>query len=376
MNWDTSNPAYEEIGIQTIINAGGTKSTHGGSRISSEVLEAMNLASTSFVDVLELNRKVGEYIAQITGAESGMVTNGASSGVVLSLAACMTGTNISKIRRLPNTDGMKNEMVIQKIHQGGYSHMYSFTGAKIIDVGNINDCLPEELDAAINEKTAAVAYLFGPRISKVGLTLPEVVEIAHSKNVPVIVDAAAMLPPKVNLRRYINEGADLVVFSGGKFIQAPQATGLLFGKKELVEAALLNASPNHSIGRPYKVSRESIVGLYKALQIYMKLDENKLFDKYYKQLAPMVDSLRTLTGIEVSIQHDDVNYNVPTLVIQFSSNWKGKTPNEILKAMIKGDPPIFMQYFKGLSHLTVSPINLQSGEEKIITKRLMEVLKY
>ncbi|OGT42073.1 MAG: hypothetical protein A3F42_07380 [Gammaproteobacteria bacterium RIFCSPHIGHO2_12_FULL_37_34] len=256
------NPIYKELGVIPVIHAAGTKTTHGGTRSHPEVFKAMELASKSFVSIEELNRKVGEYIAKITGAEAGMVTSGAASGVVLSIAACMTGMNITKVRQLPNSAGMKDELIVQKIHVGSYSHMYTFTGAKLIEVGNINGCLPEELEAAINEKTVAVNYLLGPRISKVGLSLKKVVDIAHKYNLPVIVDAAAMLPPKSNLRRYIDEGADLVTISGGKMIHGPQGVGLLFGKKDLIDAAFANSSPNHAIGRPHKISREEIVGLY------------------------------------------------------------------------------------------------------------------
>ncbi|MEN9391245.1 MAG: hypothetical protein RL017_543, partial [Pseudomonadota bacterium] len=255
---------YKQLGVKTLIHAAGTKSAIGGSRMSEDVLKAIEEASKYFVSITELNRKIGEYIAEITGAEAGMVTSGAASGVVLSMAACMTGTNIHKVRKLPNSEGMKNQLILQKIHRGSYSHMYTFPGAEIVEIGDFNDCLIEELEGAYTDSTAAVGYLLGPRVSRIGLSLSQMVESAHKKNIPVIVDAAAMLPPKTNLKKYITEGADLVVFSGGKLIHGPQATGLLFGRKDLVEAAYTNANPNHAIGRPHKVSKEDMVGLYIA----------------------------------------------------------------------------------------------------------------
>ncbi|MCH8136055.1 MAG: aminotransferase class V-fold PLP-dependent enzyme, partial [Proteobacteria bacterium] len=241
-----SNRVYDELGIKPVIHAAGTITSYGGSMPRPEVVEAMAIASTSFVGLEELNRKVGEYIAQITGAEAGMVVSGAAGGVVLSMAACMTGTNVAFVRRLPDATGMKNELAIQKIHRGGYSDMYTFAGAKFSEAGSVNGCLPEELDAAISENTAAVAYLFGPGVLRNGLSLQAVAEIAHARDVPVIVDAAAMLPPKSNLRRYISDGADLVTFSGGKYIRGPQGTGLLFGRRDLIEAATMNSAPFHS----------------------------------------------------------------------------------------------------------------------------------
>ncbi|QQE79732.1 aminotransferase class V-fold PLP-dependent enzyme [Alicyclobacillus sp. SO9] len=368
------NPIYSELGVRTIIHAGGTKTTHGGSRVHPSVFDAMKIASESFVDIVELNRKIGEYIAEITGAEAGMITSGAASGVVLSIAACMTGTDISKIRQLPKSDGMKNEVVIQRIHRGGYSHMYTFTGATIVDVGDVNDCLPEELAHAITSQTAAIAYLIGPRVSRTGLTLPEVVAIAHDRGVPVIVDAAAMLPPKSNLQRYVEEGADLIVFSGGKLIGGPQNTGIMFGRRDLIEAALANTSPNHAIGRPHKVSKEDMVGLYAALQIYINSDESERIEHYKSLLEPIYKSLKDIDKINVTIQHDDHNHHVPTLVIEFSTTWNGRSPYQIKEGLLSGDPGIFVQYFKDIGHLVVNPINVQDDEQYIIADKLREQL--
>ena len=200
------NNIYNEIGIEPVINAAGTKTTYGGTQMAEDVIEAMRIAAYNFVSIEELNRKVGDYIAKVTNSEAGMVTSGAASGVVLSIAACMTSTNEALIKQLPNTygiKGIKNEVILQKIHMGAYAHMYSFTGCKIKEIGNINNCSISELQYAINDNTAAIAYLFGPRILRNGLSLSEVVSIAKKYSVPVIVDAAATLPPKSNLSEYI-----------------------------------------------------------------------------------------------------------------------------------------------------------------------------
>ena len=365
---------YKEIGVTPIINAGGTKSAYGGSKMSDEVLEAIREASRSFVSMIELNKKIGEYIARITGAEAGMVTSGAASGTVLSIAACMTGTDISKIRRLPDSTGMKNELIIQKIHRGAYSHMYTFSGAKFVEIGNFNECLEEELEGAITEKTVAMGYLFGPRVPRSGLTFSKVIEIAHKYKIPVIVSAAAMLPPKKNLSKYIQEGADLVVFSGGKMIHGPQATGLLFGKRSLVEAALANASPNHAIGRPHKVSKEDMVGLYAALKSYIEIDEEKMFKNFIHLLQPIIKALSDIKGIKAEIIHDEINHHVPVIVIQFDPEWLGPSGAEISTILLQKNPRIFIQYFKELGHLVVNPVSLQDGENEIVAMRLREEL--
>lgn len=371
------NAIYKELGVQPVIQAAGTKTTHGGTLIHPEVLEAMKLASQSFVSVEELNRKVGHYIAQITGAEAGMVTSGAASGIVLSIAACMTGTQISKVRQLPNTTGLKNELIIQRVHVGAYAHLYTLSGAKLIEVGNINDCLVEEVEAAVNENTVALNYLLGPRISRTGLSLKQMVEIGHRYKLPVIVDAAAMLPPRINLRRYIEEGADLVTISGGKMIQGPQGTGLLFGRKDLIEAAYANASPNHGIGRPHKVSKEEIVGLYVSLKRFMQRDEEVFFDECRQKLITIKECLRDLPGVILEIIHDGHNYNIPVLAIHFDKTWLGPSEAEFPKLLLNEQPRIFLQYFKELKHFVISPVSLQPGEPEILGKKIKEIfLRY
>ena len=369
-----SNRVYDELGIKPVIHAAGTITSFGGSMPRSEVIEAMALASTSFVGLVELNEKVGEYIAQVTGAEAGMVVSGAAGGVVLSIAACMTGKNVGFVRQLPNTTGMKNELAIQKIHRGGYSDMYTYAGAKFNEAGSVNGCLAEELDLAINENTAAVAYLFAPGVMTNGLTLSEVSEIAHSRGVPVIVDAAAMLPPKSNLRRYISEGADLVTMSGGKYIRGPQGAGLLFGRKDLIEAATLNMAPNHSIGRPQKVTKDEMVGMHTALKLFMETDDEAQFLEYRETLTPIQKKLKHVQGIDVSVKETASKYHVPTLVIGLRSSESGRDPNELLQQLLDGEPRVFMTYDANEDALSVNPINLQPGEGLLLGARLVEVL--
>lgn len=371
---ELANAIYQELGVRPIIHAGGTKTWYGGSRVSGEVLEAMAQAAQSFVNIEELNRAIGRYIASITGAEAGMVTSGAASGVVLSIAACMTGSDLAKVRQLPDSRGMRDELVIQKIHRGHYSHMYTFAGAKFVEVGNMIDCPPRELEAAIHERTAAVAYLCGPGIPNTGLTLSEVVAISHSRDVPVIVDAAAMLPPRSNLQRYIREGADLVTFSGGKWIHGPQATGLLFGRRDLIDAAVANSNPHHSIGRPHKVSRENMVGLYQALKLYMAQEEDATIAHYRHRLAPVLRFVKDIEGIDVKILQDEVKYHVPTAVITLTTCWQGAPAKELAQRLLTGEPRIYVLHDQNSKTIAVNPISLSDDEATIVGQRLREVL--
>ena len=252
--------------------------------------------------------------------------------------------------------------------------MYTYAGAKFNEAGSVSGCLAEELDLSINENTAAVAYLFAPGVMTNGLTLSEVSEIARSRGVPVIVDAAAMLPPKSNLRRYISEGADLVTMSGGKYIRGPQGAGLLFGRKDLIEAATLNTAPNHSIGRPQKVTKDEMVGLHTALKLFMETDDEAQFLEYRETLAPIHEKLKHVQGIDVSVKETASKYHVPTLVIGLRSSESGRDPNELLQQLLDGEPRVFMTYDANEDALSVNPINLQPGEGLLLGARLVEVL--
>ena len=366
---------YEFLGVRPIINGAGTRTAVGGSRMRPEVLDAMAEASRFFVDLMELNRAVGRYIAQLTGAEAGMVTGGSASGVVLSMAACMTGTDVAKIRRLPEASTMKNEVAIQKVHRGTYSENYRFAGAKFVDVGTMNECRPEELDGAITDNTAAVAFLISRTLPRVGLTLPEAVAVAHAREVPVIVDAAAMLPPRSNLTRYIKEGADLVVISGGKMIRGPQSSGLLFGRQHLVEAALANSNPNQAIGRPQKVSREAMVGLYVALKLFVEADEEQEYADWRAQVRSMIAAVEELPGLRAFLAEDDVRFPVPMAVIQQLPDWTGRPCEAIASSLLEGEPRVLVIHDKHRKRLVVNPTALQNGESEVLARRLREELE-
>ena len=368
------NPIYADLGLRTVIHAGGATTNYGGSRMLPETLDAYAAASRSFVSVVDLNKRIGAYIAQVTGAGDGMVTSGAAGGMVLSIAACMTGSDVAAARRLPDSTRLKDELIIQRFHRGGYSHMYTFAGARFVEVGDSHTCLPEEMTDAFTEQTAAVAFLIAPGTNRGGLSLPQVTKLAHAHGVPVIVDAAMTVPPRDNLRRFIREGADLVTMSGGKVIRGPQDTGLLYGRRDLIAAAHINNSPNHAIGRPHKVSREGMLALYTALRLYMTIDENKMLQDFHKCLQPILDDIGELDGLCTSIEHDDDKYFVPTLVIKFTQSWTGTNPLEIQARLLDGNPSVWVGYDQPTGDLTVSPINLQDGEASTVAARLRENL--
>ena len=245
--------------MRPAINASGTTTAFGGTKLRPEIMPAMEKAASVLVDINELNQKVGSIIAELIGAEAAFVSSGSAGGLVLQAAAVIAGKDPGKMAQIPDTTGMKNEIIIQNCQRFAYDQAYRAAGAKLIGIGEGRRCHPWQLEAAFTEKTAAVAYLISPFYSRRALSLEDVCKIAHDRDIPVIVDAASTLPPRENLKTALNAGADMVILSGGKGIRGPQGTGILLGRKDLIEAASANASPNQFIGRSMKVSKEEII---------------------------------------------------------------------------------------------------------------------
>lgn len=254
---------YKGLGVVPVINAAGSITRLGGSRTRPEVLDLMSQAARVMVNIDDLNRAAGKELARLTGAEAGLVCSGAAGGLVLQAAAVIAGNDPVKMRQLPNTDGLKNEIVIHTMHRFPYDQAYRAAGARMVEFGDYLYAHPWQLEGAINERTAAVAYLFSPFSSDRVMPLEQVCEIAHAHDVPVIVDAASMLPPRANLYRYIRMGADMVVYSGGKGVRGPQGSGILVGRSNLIEAAAAQASPAQFLGRGMKVPRRKSSGWWR-----------------------------------------------------------------------------------------------------------------
>ncbi|WP_432988535.1 hypothetical protein [Dactylosporangium sp. CA-233914] len=361
---------YRELGVRPVIHAGGTTTMFGGSRPPAFVWNAMAEASANFVHIPELNRAVGKYIATVTGAEAGMVTAGAASGIVLAVAAAMTGAAPAKVRQLPDATGLRSRVVIQKAHRGRFTYLARYTGAEFTEVGNINECYDFEVESALDQHAAAVLYLLGPGQRQVGPTLAETAQIARRAGVPLIVDAAGMLPPKRNLTRFIAEGADLVIFGGGKFLRGPQNSGLLFGRGDLVEAALAHSGPNYGIGRPHKMSRETIVGVYEALKAYVASDEDEMLAACRGRADLIQAGIGEIPGVEVAVRHDDFEFFVPTVVVSLTAAWTGPEVGEIARRLLAGEPGVFLYHDRQFRRLTANPTSLQEGEAEIVGRRL------
>ena len=370
---------YERLGVKPIINAIGTWTDYGGSIMEPEVMQAMIDASRVMVRMRDLNECAGEMIAKYTHAEAGLVTAGAADAMLLQAATCITGKDPAKIKRLPDTEGMKNEIIIKWGHNDNKVQLWRAAGAKLVWVGSSSSGGYKgrswEIEAAINEKSIALAFLASKYCPDSFDSLDEMVRIARHHDVPVIVDAAAMLPPVENLWRFIDHGADMVAFSGGKSIRGPQSTGILCGRRDLIEAAALNHSPNGAIGRAAKVCKEEIVGLMVALERYIKRDHAADQRRWREQCNTIAAAIMDIRGVKTAVLQDDWTQPIPELSIHLTSDWTGPSPDMIIDTMAKGDPPIIIGGgVRWGEQLFVNPQELMEEETELIGQRLRAVM--
>ena len=365
---------YRRLGVSPIINATGSVTRLGGTRTRPEVLDVMAKAATVLVELTELNERAGEVIARLTGAEAGFVCSGAAGGLVLQATACITGGDPVKMHRLPDTTGMRNEIIIHNMHRFPYDQAYRSAGARLVEIGDAKRCHAWQLEGAINERTAAIAYLFAPFTNRRALSLSDTCEIAHRYQVPVIVDAASMLPPRRNLRRYLEEGADMAAFSGGKGVRGPQGSGILCGRRDLIQAAAANANPNQFLGRPLKVAKEEIVGLLTALEMFVEEDEEGEMKRYSGMAQMAVDGLVEVPGLAVTVEHDDYDYLIPSAVIRFGREWRGPSRDDVALGLKNGEPRIYPHELGNPDELAIDPLNLTDGELETVVRRLREEL--
>ena len=365
---------FRSLGVEPIVNAAGPISQYGGGRSRPEVIAAVATAFRVPVQIHELNRRAGETIAEMVGVEAAFVSSGAAGGLVLQAVACIAGTDEAKMKRLPDSTGMNNEIVIQTCQRFGYDQSYLVGGGRIVNAGETEGCSPEQLEEAFTDRSAAAAYLFAAHASRNAVPFDRFCEVAHSRGVPVIVDAANFLPPRANMRRLMDEGADMVAFSGGKAVRGPQGAGILLGRAGLIEAARANASPYNFVARSMKVSKEEIIGLITAIRVFLNEDEEAENARYAEMCRRAVDALVEIPGVAVSLEYDGRDYLIPTAVVRFNDDWRGPTVAEILSALSMGDPPVFVRTLGGPGEIGIDPMNLDDETLDIAVCRVREVL--
>lgn len=366
-----STSIYEQLGVPTIINATGATTMVGGTLMSDEVVQAMIEASKSFVAIADLNAAVGKKIAEATGAEAGYVTAGSAAGMLLAVAACITGSDPAKIHVLPHSDGLANEVIIHRVHRINYDIMFRAAGGKLVEIGIPRGTAAWELEEAITEQTACVAYIDSPSTAWGALPFETVVEVAHRHNIPVIVDAASTLPPVDHLRRWIRAGADLVIYSGGKGIRGPQDSGLLAGRADLIAAAAANGSPNRAVGRAAKVSKEAMAGLAVALDQFLNHDHDADFAMQCEQAEIIQRALAGRPDVQATLVADPEQYPAPVLMVTSTpdANW---TPDGIRQALQESEPPIYVRLERG--RLEFNTHCLMPGDAEQIAEALSSTL--
>ncbi|HUV06716.1 MAG TPA: aminotransferase class V-fold PLP-dependent enzyme [Spirochaetia bacterium] len=379
---------YRELGITPVINAFEAITIYGGSLMPEEVLDAMRDASQSFISIPELNRKVGARIAALTRNEAAFVTAGCAAAIALSLAACMTGLDARKVAHLPcaarlpcapapsRTEDIKDEVIVHRCQRNPYDRAALLTGARFVEFGYpATQARTDQLEEVVSDRSAAILYFAGGIFEQFALPLKEVVRIGRKYKVPVVVDAAAQLPPPENLWRYTETGADLALFSGGKGIRGPQNSGLIVGKRELIQAVEINSSPFHTFGRPMKTSKETIAGLLKALELFLNADHTAEYNRMEGQVRSFLASLLGTPGIETDFlatgRHGQL---YPRGLVRLTEG-SGFCRDEFMTLLEKGDPPVLVGPMDGDARaFTVNPYSLKPGQEQIVAGRIQGLL--
>ena len=390
----------EQLGVRPIINAAGPVTRLSGARMDADVIDAMREAAGVCVDIAQMQAAAGQLIADITGAECGYVTSGAAAGLMLATAACVTEMDPGKMNRLPDTSGMKNEVIMPRSHRNFYDHAVRSVGITLVEVGipdrfsgaGVRDTEAWEIADAITDQTAAIVYVAQ---SFAQPPLSQVTAVARDSAIPVIVDAAGQLPPAANLQAFIREGADAVCFSGGKAIGGPQGTGILCGRYELITAvalqhldmdvhfdlwtpppslihkAILPGAPQHGIGRPCKVGKEQIAGLMVALKKFVAESDETRHARWSQCLEHLADAISDLPNCDIHVDHQRA---IPVLHLALAQADKGL---DLARQLMEGDPSIHVGtsgIYDGI--LIFNPVCLSDDQIQPIAERLREAMSH
>jgi D-glucosaminate-6-phosphate ammonia-lyase len=393
---------FDLLGVTPIVNAAGPVTRLSGGPVDPEVAAAMAEASQACVRIDELQEAAGRYLAEVTGAEAGYVTSGAAAGLAIGAAACIAGLDVAAMDRLPDTTGLRNEIIVQRAHHNAYTHSFRLCGARLVEVGYLGYpgqgiTWPWQVEAAITERTAAIAYAVD-RVSGV-VGLEDLSLIAKRHGLPIIVDAAGALPPVENLRSFIAAGADLVAFSGGKAIGGPQASGILVGRADLIESVALQhqdmdvypatwtwreryltsgrlpGPPHHGIGRPMKVGKEEIAGLVVALRRFLDRDHVAERRAQEEQLRVIRNAVEGVAGISAALLEDGASPRpYPTLLISVDEKTVERTVEDLINDLMEHEQPVgASQNFLHLRAIGIVASSMKPGEEQIVAHRLREM---
>ena len=363
---------YEKNGIIPYINAHDTYTMYGGSRMAENTLQAMKEAAASFVDLKQMQIQFGKKAAKLTGNEAAYFTNGAEGALLLCACICIAEDSEYYYRKLPEIVGTKREFIIMRAQRNAYDAALAVSGADIVEIGDADETLEMELEGSINEKTAGVVYFASTLYQRGSLPLETVIAIAKKYNVPVIVDAAAQLPPKENLKRFTQAGADMVIFSGGKTLCSPQDSGVIFGTRQWIERCIRFGAPEHGICRVSKTSREAMAGLYIALENYVLQDEEKRdgeLREILRRISERVAKIEKEITLKI-IERGPVGQKYPRLFCYLSE----KNSSEKIVSFLKKER-IYIGEDRINNAVYISPLNLYKEEADIVAEVLCKALE-
>lgn len=364
---------FDELGVTRVINAGVTMTFLSGSLMMPEVMEAINSTSHDFANMYELQDKVGAKMAEMLQVEAAMVTSGAACALLLGTAACITGKDAEKIKIIPNWPSARPEVIMQKSHRYLFDQAITTCGAKIIEIEG-----PDEMDKAFNNNT--VMALFFNAADNSSVSREDFVALCKKHDIPSFIDAAADVPPVENLFKYQKMGFDMVTFSGGKMIRGPQSAGLLFGRKDLIEAAKLNHSPHEApIGRPMKVNKEEIFGMYAALKSYLERDHKKEWNDWLSRIERIrkkAEQVKSVKG-ETNVNPGPANA-FPSLYLTWDQEVVKMTASDVQSALQKGTPSIVANVGNkdGNKVLNVGVVLLRPDQVDVVANRVKEILEH
>jgi L-seryl-tRNA(Ser) seleniumtransferase len=363
---------YARLGARPVINAGGNTTVWGGSTPSPEVLQAMYEAGASFIEMEELLATSGDHIADLVGTEAAYVTSGCYSALILSTAACITGNDPEKAAQIPDLTGLKSEVILSQLHRYSYDRAYTIAGSKLVMAGDENGTSPQQLEDAIGPDTAAVAFLIKSDPDESVLTIEETVEIAHSRGVPVIGDAAAQIYPLDTLRKNA-QSADLVCF-GGKYMGAPHSTGFVCGKRDMIDAVTAHGFIGPTpFGRGMKVDRQGIVGLVTALEAWIDTDHEERLVRYGVRFSAIERAVGGVAGVTETKIVPVSSYVGLMLHVVLDTDKLGKSADDVYEDLIEGTPRIRVAV-EAEDTISVNVHTLNEGEEDIIAARLHDLL--
>lgn len=380
VNTDEWGAVFKELGARPIINAIGSLTLLGGSTPPPEVRAAMEAANDAYIPLTELEEAAGRIIARATNVPAAYVTSGAGSALTLATAAAMAGDDDDKIQQLPNTSGMKDEILIQRRQRYWYDRCLELAGATLVDFGSPDGTSPEDLERAIGPKTAAVHFLMkeeapDPSALSLGATL----EIANGAGLPVIVDAAGQIFPVENLGKYVRMGA-AVQCVAAKYMGAPQSTGLALGTEEFIHKLGLQSFASYEgrrirgVGRPQKIDRQEIVGCVTALKRWVTMNhEERLADAEQRSLV-MVDALKDIPGVSVQFITNVIGHHAFGVELDIDPAVTGMTSQGLVDRLKEGDPPVWTRVRDGGQAIVLQTFGLKPGEERIVGERIAALL--